>query len=272
MTRLAAVAAALLLCACSVDPVDFSDKTCPCDQGFVCDTARDRCVEMLPGDGGADAPDTGVLEGLVAYYPLDENPATAATDPTGSGPTLQCGVEGVCPSSAEGRVGRAFAYRGNEAFMVGVDDGRLVTPVAFTATVFIRPAALTRGVAFAKLRDSAEPGAITWSLVMDAAGRAGFAVGNDSDGDSRIWSEPFSLSVDTWAHLAGTWDGIAMRLYVDGVEVATGAGVADSSRGDLLIGGSGASAAVLSFNGEVDEARLYEQELEAEAVGLLANP
>ena len=60
------------LAACTVEPVDFSTKTCPCDQGFVCDEVRDRCVE--PGD-------EGVLEGLVAYYPLDEDPATSASDP-----------------------------------------------------------------------------------------------------------------------------------------------------------------------------------------------
>jgi hypothetical protein len=254
----------LFLTACSVEAVDFSDKTCPCDQGFICDETRNRCVEIV-GDGS-------LLEGLVAYYPLDDVPATTGADPYGGGPTLECGVMDVCPRSTEGQVGGAFAFGGNEQHMRGTDDGRLVTATALTATVFVRPASLTRSAAFAKLRDSTEPGAITWALGVDGAGRAGFGVGNDTDGESWIWSEPFALFVDEWSHLAGTWDGVAMRLYVDGAEVASGAGTADTSRGDLLIGGNGESSSVLPWNGDVDEARLYDRELDAESIATLASP
>jgi beta-galactosidase len=256
---------ALALFACTVSPVDFSEKTCPCDQGFVC--IMDRCVS--PGD--ASTIDAGTIEGLVAHYPLDDVPASAAVDPMGGGPRLRCGVEGLCPTSVEGRIGRAFAFAGgDEIFMEGVDDGRLVTPTGFTAAVYVRPAAITRAAAFAKLRDSTVAGAIGWALEIDAAGRVGFAVGNDSDGESRVWSEPFTVATGQWAHLAGTWDGVAIRLFVDGEEVAAGSGMADASRGDLLIGGNAGNVSLLPWTGDVDDARLYNRELDLEEIGRLS--
>ncbi len=253
-----------MLAGCSVAPVDFSDKRCPCDQGFVCDETRDRCVEIVG--------DETLLEGLLAYYPLDDAPAIAASDPYGGGPTLECGVPEVCPSAAMGRVGGAFAFAGNEAHMRGTDDGRLVTATAATAAIFVRPRTLTRATAFAKLRDSAEPGAITWALGIDGAGRAGFGVGNDAEGETWIWSEPFTVALGEWSHLAGTWDGVAIRLYVDGLEVASGAGEADSSRAEILIGGDASSTSVLPWSGEVDEARLYDRVLSEATLTTLANP
>jgi hypothetical protein len=38
--------------ACSLEPIDVSDKACPCGPGFVCDDATNRCVAMVGGDGG----------------------------------------------------------------------------------------------------------------------------------------------------------------------------------------------------------------------------
>ncbi len=36
---------------CTVDEVDFSGKTCPCDDGYVCDQSQDRCF-LASGDAG----------------------------------------------------------------------------------------------------------------------------------------------------------------------------------------------------------------------------
>lgn len=60
--RRAVVASALALPAvyafgCTVDPLDLSNKRCPCASGFVCDTSIDACVPS--GDGGLRARDGG---------------------------------------------------------------------------------------------------------------------------------------------------------------------------------------------------------------------
>lgn len=42
-----------MLGACGFPSLDLSEHPCPCDDGFVCDEARDRCVRSLDVDGGA---------------------------------------------------------------------------------------------------------------------------------------------------------------------------------------------------------------------------
>ena len=41
---------------------------------------------------------------------------------------------------------------------------------------------------------------------------------------------PAALPVDTWSHLAFTWDGSTTRLYVNGTQVATAALTGPSER------------------------------------------
>lgn len=56
--------ACALVAACTIDPVDFAEKRCPCDLGFECEVARDRCVpagsiardDGSTMDSGTDAP------------------------------------------------------------------------------------------------------------------------------------------------------------------------------------------------------------------------
>jgi hypothetical protein len=47
--------AALAAASCTVEEVDFSSKTCPCDQGWTCDTVRNRCVLGNIPDAGLDS-------------------------------------------------------------------------------------------------------------------------------------------------------------------------------------------------------------------------
>jgi hypothetical protein len=65
-------------------------------------------------------------------------------------------------------------------------------------------------------------------------------------------------------HLAGTFDGHTMRLYVDGAEVATldRPGPIKQSHFDLVIGGF-APQSPAHFQGHLDEVRLFSRALAA---------
>ena len=83
----------------------------------------------------------------------------------------------------------------------------------------------------------------------------------------RITSMPMrgtaALPANTWSHLATTWDGGTLRLYVNGTQVASKAvpGTMTISAGPLAIGGS--SALNEFFSGRVDEVRVYNRALTA---------
>jgi len=66
-----------------------------------------------------------------------------------------------------------------------------------------------------------------------------------------------------WAHLAATYDGVMMRLYVNGVQVASRAqtGAIATSTNALQIGGDTIYGQY--FAGRIDEVRIYNRALSA---------
>src|SRR4029077_9850703 len=70
-----------------------------------------------------------------------------------------------------------------------------------------------------------------------------------------------ALTANTWSHLAATYDGATMRLYVNGVQVASRAqtGAIATSTNPLQIGGD--SIYGQYFAGRIDEVRVYNQAL-----------
>src|SRR5438046_5942311 len=72
-----------------------------------------------------------------------------------------------------------------------------------------------------------------------------------------------ALTANTWAHLAATYDGATMGLYVNGVQVTSRAqtGAIATSTNPLQIGGD--SIYGQYFAGRIDEVRIYNRALSA---------
>jgi hypothetical protein len=80
-----------------------------------------------------------------------------------------------------------------------------------------------------------------------------------------------------WHHVAGTFDGQVMRLYVDGVEQrqtkAGHPGPLSRNNWDVCVGNSIGEAVVgnfVAYDGLIDEVRIYNRALSAEEIKLLA--
>jgi hypothetical protein len=72
-----------------------------------------------------------------------------------------------------------------------------------------------------------------------------------------------SLTANTWTHLAGTYDGTTIRLYVNGVQVTSMAhtGAIATAGNPLTIGGNTVDGNY--FTGVIDEVRVYNKALTA---------
>ena len=77
-----------------------------------------------------------------------------------------------------------------------------------------------------------------------------------------------ALALNTWTHLAVSYDGATIRLYVNGVQVGSRAltGPIAPSTGALRIGGNAVWGEY--FKGLIDEVRVYNRALSAGEIQL----
>jgi len=95
--------------------------------------------------------------------------------------------------------------------------------------------------------------------LMGSGTAGGFPVAGGIFGGT--YGEAFAgsaLPANTWSHLAATYDGTIIRLYVNGVQVATRAktGAIAISANPLSIGGDAANSGQ-HLAGRIDEVRVY---------------
>jgi hypothetical protein len=86
---------------------------------------------------------------------------------------------------------------------------------------------------------------------------------------------PDTVPMNTWIHLAGTWDGATARLYVSGSEIANQAltGTIAHDMTPVILGGNGNDASGVPtelFPGRLDELMLFSRALSAYEVAQLA--
>jgi hypothetical protein len=109
--------------------------------------------------------------------------------------------------------------------------------------------------------------AMSWALYASDFG-APPSVYAMTSADSQEWIHALGTSnipLNTWTHIAGTYDGSNLRLYVNGVLVKTTAhsGPMFGSMGPLRIGGSSVVTSIGKqfFKGLIDEIRVYNRAL-----------
>lgn len=106
-------------------------------------------------------------------------------------------------------------------------------------------------------------GTTGWRMFYDATGRLGFRIGAD-----QIFAT--APAVGTLAHLAATWDGAELRLFVNGISVAPAVPHSASQTVDFLrLGAANGSSAL--YHGLVDEVVVHSRALTVEELASIAN-
>lgn len=95
-----------------------------------------------------------------------------------------------------------------------------------------------------------------YMIRIGGVGTVNFNLGNG--GWNEINSPANAVALNTWHHIAGTYDGTNMRLYVDGVEVASGGltGAIGASSANLYLGEDPTWTGRF-FNGRVEEVKIW---------------
>jgi len=187
---------------------------------------------------------------VVAAYGFNEGGGTIVNDASGNrnNGTLQGGA--VWTTS--GKYGQAISFNGTSALVSIPNSPLLQLRTAMTLEAWVNPSRLT-GI----WRDVIYKGNDNYYLEADStsakpATRGAFGTPLFGTG---------ALTTNTWTHLAGTYDGATVRLFVNGVQVSSRVqtGQIAISTNPLQIGGD--SIYGQYFPGRIDEIRVYNRAL-----------
>jgi Concanavalin A-like lectin/glucanases superfamily len=194
----------------------------------------------------------------VGGWGFDESTGNVAFDESGLG--NDASITGAL-FTASGRFGGARSYDGNGDWVTVEDAGSLDVTSAMTLEAWVYP---TGSLAVARpVVGKERPSNAAWFLNAATAGSANPSVAVRAGNSNVVVTAGGPLPVNTWTHLAATYDGASLRLYVNGAlaaERATSGVLATSSR-PLRIGHNDVAGGV--FLGRIDEVRVYARALTA---------
>ncbi|MCA9131774.1 MAG: cadherin domain-containing protein, partial [Planctomycetales bacterium] len=207
-----------------------------------------------------DAASDNSSETLVSHFAFDEGRGRSTYDQNNRRAQLDR------PRWTTGVEGRGLRFDGRNDWVTVPDDDSLDLTRGMTMSMWVNPAKLgdwRTGI----LKE--RPGGLAYALyVSDDKSLPGVYI-NLGGWDLNATANQ-SLPLDTWSHLAATYDGSQLKLFVNGKQVAQLAarGSLVTSNSPLRFGGNSVWGEY--FQGEMDEVRLYNSALSAADIARLA--
>ncbi|WP_265522666.1 LamG-like jellyroll fold domain-containing protein, partial [Oerskovia flava] len=204
-------------------------------------------------------------DGLLGAWDLDEGSGVVAGDSSGWGGdgALVGGVSWV-----PGVAGAAVSLDGSTGHVLVPDGEALDVSGSMTVAAWVRPdSARTQYV----VKKAAQGSTDGYELGLANGGKAFLRFNHATSGDTFRVNATSSYPTDgqTWVHLAGTFDGSKMRIYVDGVLQGTVNGPSSIGTNSLPLGIGAESNGTRSLDGSLDGVRLYDRALSAAQIGAL---
>jgi hypothetical protein len=193
--------------------------------------------------------------GLVAAYGFNEASGVQVIDASGQGNT---GTISSATRTKTGRFGGALSFNGTSAWVTVADAPSLELASSLTFEAWVSPTS-GNGWRSVLLKETADGLAYALYSANNASRPAAFV---HTGGDVGL-NGAAAVPVNAWTHLAITWDGATMRMFVNGVQVSSAAvsGAVTTGGGALRIGGNSVWGEY--FKGQIDEVRIYNRALTA---------
>ena len=266
--------------------------TCSATSAINITVTPSPTITVNSGTICAGASFTMVPTGAITYT---FSGGSAIVSPTANATYTVTGSNGAgCTGNAVSNVtvivcvgGQAFNFDGvNDYANVGMALGNSISSInKITVEAWVQPNTNTGGGSI--IGDYSTPvNECQYFLRRDYAGGYFFQVGNSAPGTYTSVVSAASTTIGVWQHIAGTYDGATLRIYVNGVLSGTAAasiGTFGTPSNPTWIGGNNAGTGEF-FNGNIDEIRVWNRalcqgeivnnmvgEIPTNAIGLIAN-
>jgi len=209
--------------------------------------------------------------GLVGYWPMEELSGTTLIDASPQGNNA---ATTGSPTWAAGKIGSALSLNGSTQYALAPDSASLDLTSAITMAVWLRPT-----VTSAKTQDVFKKAVINgtsgYEISLSSAGKAFVRFNQVASGDTLRINSSTSYPLNTvWMHVAATYDGTVMRLFINGLQEGELTATFTIATNDLPLAFGAQSTVDLArlFQGQMDDARLYNRALSpGEVFALMSN-
>ncbi len=211
-------------------------------------------------------PELAVPAGAVGWWSFDAVSGAAVADDSGRG-NAATALGGA--TTTAGVRGSALRLDGVDDRVVVADSGSLDLTGPFSLSLWVRP---DRVATQSLIKKATNGGAGGYEISLAANGKAFVRVNQAASGDQFRVNSTTAYPADgaTWMHLAGTFDGQTLRIYVNGVLEAEKAAGVTLAVNDLPLAIGAQPDGVHPLQGAIDELVIYPRALTPEEITELA--
>lgn len=229
-----------------------------------------------------------LIDKAVGYWPLSEPQGTAGAADHAQNVVARFGAAASnvtlnpkngtyinAPTAVTGALvhgdptGRKFD--GSTEYVEVVSQGNGDSPLSITGGIYSNDTISVEAWVKVDANDASSRGLVTkaasskheWQLMIRTDNKLRFQLLQADGSNYAVADDGTVFSTGVWHHVVGTWDNTTIKLYVDGVEVATSTSTTGSlggfSTAPLNIGRRGLGD--YYFDGSIDEVAVYESTL-----------
>ncbi len=228
------------------------------------------------------------IKELLGHWKLDETSGTTAADSSDSSNTGTVSGAGASPGWTTGADGGALSFDGTDYGVVG---SLLTDYVDCGSDISLQPTMQVTVSGWYNTDTYSYYGQIAGFAYDSGADESGYAIFTEEPEDGEeggyigfwlaagngvgtyLWTSEVPATPTGWTHVAGTYDGTTMRLYINGVEKATSTeqnGYIDYDHvNSFRIGVNESAAWWLPYKGDIDDVRVYSYVLDPYEIALL---